>query len=163
MEIILRAAALYMFLWMVTRATGKRELAQMSPFELILLVTMGDLIQQGATQDDRSLTGAFLAVSTMTVMIVFFSWFTHRVRRAADVFDGIPSIVVRDGEPIHEALKLERLSVEDVAVEARAQGIRSLHDVEVGILETDGGFSFLLRDGVPDNRQQRGKHGMAAS
>ena len=73
MEVVLRAAAIYLFLWVATKAMGKRELAQLSPFELILLVTMGDLIQQGVTGDDRSVTGAVLAVSTMSILIVISS------------------------------------------------------------------------------------------
>ena len=163
MEIIIRAAVIYVFLWAVTRATGKRELAQMSPFELILLVTMGDLIQQGATQDDRSLTGAFLAVGTMTVLIVFVSWIGHRFRRTEVVLEGIPSIIVRDGEPVHEALHLERMAVEEVATAARSKGIRSLKDVELAILETDGGITFLLRDGGRTQQQAMAKHEIEGS
>jgi uncharacterized membrane protein YcaP (DUF421 family) len=147
MELVLRATAIYAFLWIVTKGLGKRELAEMSPFELILLVTMGDLIQQGATQDDRSVTGAFIAVSTLAFWILLFSWLTYRSQRARNAFEGVPVVLVRDGELIEPMLRLERLTVDEIAEEARSQGIGSLRDVRVGILEADGGFSFVVRDG----------------
>ncbi len=83
MEIIIRATVIYFFLWAVARGVGKRELSEMTAFELILLVTMGDLIQQGATQEDMSLTGAGLAVGTLAMWILVFAYLSWRFRRAA--------------------------------------------------------------------------------
>src|SRR4051812_47121512 len=153
MEIVLRVAVIYFFLWLVTKALGKRELAQMSPFELILLVTMGDLIQQGATQDDRSLTGAILAVATMATLVLFFSYLSFRFEKVRRSFEGLPVIVVKDGRPLDRALKMERLSVDELAQEARAQGVDNLAKVQLAVLEPDGQFSFLLSDG-PGPQQQ---------
>jgi uncharacterized membrane protein YcaP (DUF421 family) len=153
MEIILRAAAIYFFIWIATKALGKRELAQLSAFEFILLVTMGDLIQQGVTGDDRSVTGAVLAVSTISVLIAVSSLLSYKSRRLRSVLDGFPVIVVRDGRPMDESLRAERLTVEEVMGAARDQGIDDLRRVRVGILEPDGKFSFIVdHDG---SRQQR--------
>jgi uncharacterized membrane protein YcaP (DUF421 family) len=152
MEIILRAAAIYLFLWVATKALGKRELAQLSPFELILLVTMGDLIQQGVTGDDRSITGAFLAVSTMCILIVISSLLTFRSRRLRDALEGFPVIVLRDGAPLDEVLRAERLTLDEVVGAARDQGIDDLRRIRVGILEPEGKFSFIL--GERPNQQQ---------
>jgi uncharacterized membrane protein YcaP (DUF421 family) len=146
MEIVLRAAAIYFFLWVVTKAMGKRELSQMSPFELILLVTMGDLIQQAVTQDDRSVTGGVLAVSTLAVIIIVMSYVTYKSSRAREVLEGIPTIVVHRGEPLTEALEAERLTLDEVRNAAREQGVDDLRNVKVGILEADGRFSFLTDD-----------------
>jgi uncharacterized membrane protein YcaP (DUF421 family) len=162
MEIILRTTAIYGFLYLVTKGLGKRELSQMSPFELILLVTMGDLIQQGATQDDRSITGALLAVSTISFWIVLFSWITFRSKRARSALEGIPVVIIRDGEPVDEMLKIERVTLDEVAGEARSQGIASLRQVDIGILESDGQFSFILKGG-PSPQQQQGSHQLDAS
>jgi uncharacterized membrane protein YcaP (DUF421 family) len=147
MEIILRAAAIYFFLWMATKAMGKRELAQLSAFELILLVTMGDLIQQGVTGDDRSITGAVLAVSTMSILIVISSLVSYRTRRVRDVLEGFPVVVVRDGVPVDEVLRAERLTLDEVKGAARDQGIDDLRRVRVGILEPEGKFSFIVDEG----------------
>jgi uncharacterized membrane protein YcaP (DUF421 family) len=82
MQIILRAGALYFFVWIVTRAMGRKELSQMSSFDLILLILMGDLIQQGVTGDDRSVTGAMLAVATMALLVLLFSYVSFRWSQA---------------------------------------------------------------------------------
>jgi uncharacterized membrane protein YcaP (DUF421 family) len=152
MEIILRAAAIYFFLWIATKALGKRELAQLSAFELILLVTMGDLIQQGVTGDDRSITGAVLAVSTMSMLIVISSLVSLKSRRLRNVLESFPVIVVRDGQPLDDVLRAERLDVDEVKGAARDQGIDDLRNVRVGILEPEGKFSFIV-DGMPKRAQ----------
>jgi len=114
---------------------------------------IGDLVQQGITQQDTSLTAAMLAVSTIAVLVVTMSFLSYRWRRAGPVVQGIAVVVVRDGRVIPEALKLERLSSDDVDEAARQQGIGDLADVEVGVLEADGKFSFIL---AHPGRQQRG-------
>ena len=143
MEIIVRATVVYFFLWAVARGTGKRELSQMTAFELILLVTMGDLIQQGVTQEDTSLIGASLAVGTMAGWILLFSVLGHRFGRLRPVLDGVPLVVVRDGKVIEEALKLERFTMDELKEEARGQGIADLGDVALGVMEPDGRMSFI--------------------
>jgi uncharacterized membrane protein YcaP (DUF421 family) len=154
MEIILRATAIYFFLWGLTRALGKRELAEMTAFELLLLIVVGDLIQQGVTQEDTSVTGAILAVGTIGVWILIFSWLGFRFRRVRNVVEGVPVVVVRDGRPIEPALKLERVVLDEVLESARNQGIANLRDIDLAILEPSGQFSFLKR--VADEGDQQG-------
>lgn len=159
MEIVIRSVVIFFFLWFLTRAMGKRELAQMSAFELVLLVVFGDLVQQGVTQEDMSVTGAVLAVGTMAVLTLVFSGISYRWRGAAHVLSGRPIIVIRDGALMEDALRYERLSIEDVHDAAREQGVGSLEDVEIGILETSGRFSFVLAGG--DRRQQHQREGLS--
>src|SRR3954465_3347953 len=106
MEIMLRATAIYLFLWVLTRGLGKRELAEMTAFELLLLMVVGDLIQQGVTQEDTSITGAFLAVGTIGAWILVFSFPGYRFRPARNRIEGVPVVVVRDGRPVEPALRL---------------------------------------------------------
>jgi uncharacterized membrane protein YcaP (DUF421 family) len=146
MEIILRTSVLYVFLWFLTRGLGKRELGEMTAFELLLLVTMGDLIQQGVTQEDMSVTGAILAVGTIGMWILVSSWMAFRWKGMRRVVEGTPVIVVRDGRPILPALRLERVALDEVLEAARAQGISNLRDVKLAILEPDGRFSFITGD-----------------
>ncbi|MGH9011878.1 MAG: DUF421 domain-containing protein [Acidimicrobiia bacterium] len=153
MEIIVRATVIYFFLWMLTRALGKRELAEMTAFELLLLVVVGDLIQQGVTQDDTSITGAILAVGTIGAWILIFSWLGFRFRSARNVIEGVPVVVVRDGRPIEQALRLERVTLDELLESARDQGIANLRDVELAILEPSGKFSFLQRRQGGDGQQ----------
>jgi uncharacterized membrane protein YcaP (DUF421 family) len=158
MELVLRTSAIYFFLWAITRGLGKRELAEMSAFELLLLVTVGDLIQQGVTQEDMSVTGAMLAVGTIAVWILIFSWIGFRWRPARRAIEGIPVVIVRDGRPLEDALRLERVTLDEVLEGARNQGIANLRDVNLAILEPDGRFSFLKKEGSGSDHQQPVEH-----
>ena len=156
MEIVLRATAVFFFLWALTRALGKRELAQMSAFELVLLIVLGDLIQQGVTQEDYSVTGAFLASGTIGFWVLVFAYISFRYEGTRRVIEGEPVLIVRRGEPLLEPMRLERLTIDEVLEEARQQGIDDLSQVEVGIVEPDGKFSFIKVDGEqhqPDEQQ----------
>jgi uncharacterized membrane protein YcaP (DUF421 family) len=153
METVLRAAIMYLFIWGVTRVIGRKELSGMSSFELVLLIVMGDLIQQGVTQQDSSVTAAVLAVSTMSLLVVATSYVSFRFANASKIIDGIPVVIVRDGRLQRPILEIERLTEDEVNGAAREQGIADLREVAVGILEADGRFSFVRRGDV--GRQQQ--------
>ena len=145
MDIVLRAVFVFAFLLLLTRIIGRRELSSLQPFDLILLIILGDAVQQGLTQDDYSLTGAFLAIGTIAVLQVFVSWIGYRFPRTRPLLEGTPIIVVQDGELIEDNLKRERLDPEEVAEAARLQGIAHLSDVKWAVLETTGTISFIKR------------------
>lgn len=147
MEIVFRATILYFFVFVLVRSLGKRELSEISAFELLLLVTMGDLIQQGVTQEDYSVTGAMLAVGTMGVWVLVFSFTSFKSKGARRVLEGVPLIVVKDGRPIESVLHNERIPLDDLFDAAREQGIGNLQDITVGVLEPDGKFSFITQTG----------------
>ena len=147
MEIVFRALFIFFFLWVVTRAVGRSSLGELSTFQLLLYVTMGDLVQQAITQQDYSVTASVLAVGTFAVLTVVFSWVSWRWRKARPIIDGVPLVIVRDGEPMMTSLRHERMSLDDLYVQARQQGIRKLGEIELAILETDGKVSFFTRDG----------------
>src|SRR5215467_1863848 len=119
MDLVLRATVIFAFVLVLTRVIGKRELGSLQPFDLILLIVLGDALQQGLTQDDYSLTGAVLVVGTIAVLQVGVSWLSYRFPRLRPVLEGDPIIVVQDGEVIHRNLDRERLTVEEIAEEAR--------------------------------------------
>lgn len=146
MEIVLRAAAAFVFLWIIVRLVGKRELAQMTAFELLLLVMMGDLIQQGVTQEDYSLAGAFTVVAVFVVLSIALSYASWRFPRTHKLLNGVPVVVVRDGETVDAVMRLERIPLDELHMAARGQGIRDLADVELAVLEPNGSFSFFIRD-----------------
>ena len=158
MEIILRATIVYFFLWAVARGIGKRELSEMTACELILLVVMGDLIQQGATQEDMSLTGAVLSVGTLAMWILISSYLSWRFRRLRSTMEGVPVIVIHRGRPLDEVLAIERLTLDEICEAARNQGITDLAQVEVGVLEPDGKFSFLKSSEQAHQEGTRDKH-----
>jgi uncharacterized membrane protein YcaP (DUF421 family) len=147
MDIVLRAIVLYAFIVFVMRVIGRRELSSMTPFDLILLIILGDAIQQGLTQDDYSVTGATLAVATIATLQVFTSYLSFRSERARKIFEGQPIVLVDRGEIVRENLKRERMTEDEVAEEMRAAQIGSLDEVEWAILESNGSISFIKKSG----------------
>jgi uncharacterized membrane protein YcaP (DUF421 family) len=147
MDIVLRAALTFLFVFLLTRIVGRRELSSMEPFDVIMLVVLGDLVQQGITQSDYSLTGVWLAAGTLALLTVGVSYLSFRSRRARVVLEGDPIVLVESGKVLERNLSRERLTVEEVAAEARLVQIESLDDVEWAILETSGQISFLEKKG----------------
>jgi uncharacterized membrane protein YcaP (DUF421 family) len=143
MDIVLRAALAFLFILMLTRIVGRRELSSLEPFDLILLVTIGDLVQQGVTQNDFSVTGMLLAVGTIGLLTVLFSYLPWRFQVLRPVLEGIPVILIEDGKVIERNLKRNRLTQEEVAAAARVQQIAALEDVRWAVLETSGQISFI--------------------
>ena len=145
MDIVLRATVIFMALYLLVRLMGKRELGQMTPFELIVLVVIGDLIQQGVTQNDFSLTGAVIAVSTIAFWALVFSWLSYLSPAAERLLEGEPRVIIRDGELLEANLRRSRLTRSEIESEMRLAGIARLADVGWGILEPRGKISFIQR------------------
>jgi len=146
MDIVIRAAIAFSFVFLLTRIVGRRELSSLEPFDLIMLIMMGDLVQQGVTQSDYSVTGIFLAAGTLALMTVLVSYLSFRFKRLRPILDGEPLVILQDGKPIDANLKRERLTLEEVAQEARIQQIASLDEVEWAVLERTGQISFIKKE-----------------
>jgi uncharacterized membrane protein YcaP (DUF421 family) len=146
MDIVIRAAVIFLFIFVLTRIVGRRELSSLEPFDLIMLVVIGDLVQQGVTQSDNSVTGALLAVSTIALLTVGLSYASFKSKRLRPVLSGEPIVLVENGETVERNLRRQRLTVEEVEAEARLAEIGSLTEVRWGILETDGRISFVKKE-----------------
>jgi uncharacterized membrane protein YcaP (DUF421 family) len=146
MDVVIRAALMYCFLLFITRVVGRRELSTLEPFDLILLIVLGDLIQQGVTQSDYSFTGLMLAAGTIAVMQTSVSWIGYRSpKKAGLVLEGEPIVIVQDGKCLERNTKRERIREEEVLEAARKNGIGSLDEIEWGILETSGEMTFIQK------------------
>jgi len=154
MDIALRATVIFLTLYLVMRLLGKRELGQMTPFELIVLVVIGDLIQQGVTQNDFSLTGAIVAVSTIAFWALVMSWASYLWPRAERLLEGEPRVIVRDGEVLEGNLRRNRLTLSEIESEMRLTGISHIEDVAWAILEPRGKISFIQRTDEPGGADQ---------
>src|SRR3954463_9280913 len=97
MDLVFRTVYVFALVFVVTRAVGRRELSSMEPFDMILLVVIGDLVQQGVTQSDYSLTGATTVISTIGLLPFFTAWLSFRVRRPRPLLGGEPIVLVADG------------------------------------------------------------------
>jgi uncharacterized membrane protein YcaP (DUF421 family) len=145
MDLVFRAAVVFAFVFLVTRIVGRRQLSQLEPFDLILLVVIGDLVQQGVTQSDESVTGALIVISTIALLSVAVSWVSFRWRKIRLVTEGEPIVLVQNGRVIERNMRRERITLEDIEEEARQQQITSLADLRWAILEDDGRISCISR------------------
>jgi uncharacterized membrane protein YcaP (DUF421 family) len=124
---------------------GRREISDLKPFDLILLVVLGDLVQQGITQNDQSVTGTLIVISTIAMLSVAVSWISFRFKRTRAITEGSPVVLVQDGRVIERNLRRERITLEDIQEEARQAEIVSLSELQWAILEDNGHISCIPR------------------
>lgn len=155
MEIVVRAVVVFVFLWVITRVVGRSTLGELSTFQLIVFITMGDLIQQSVTQQDFSVTAGFLAVGTFALLTILLSWLNARFTQLRPVTHGLPLVVVHDGEPLLGVLRQERMALDDLISAARQQGIERIGQIRLAVLETNGQLSFFTGDGPTDGTEPK--------
>ncbi len=157
MEIVFRALFIFGFLWFITRVTGRSTLGELSTFQLLLYVTMGDLVQQAVTQQDYSVSSAVLAVGVFALLTVAISWTNTRFRAVRPVTHGIPIVIVEHGQPISATLQREHVSLDDLMAAAREQGLQRFSEIRIAVLETNGRISFFTdqddKSGAPEPPQ----------
>ena len=147
MDIVIRAVVGFAFIFLLTRIVGRRNLGAMEPFDLIMLVVLGDLVQQGITQSDYSVTGLYLAAGTIGILSVLTAYAGYRVRWLRPVLEGEPIVLIQDGKVLEKNLKRQRITIEELAAQARLQQIASLKSVRWAIFEKGGQISFIPKDG----------------
>jgi uncharacterized membrane protein YcaP (DUF421 family) len=145
MDLVIRATVVFFFIFLVTRVVGRRQLSDLEPFDFILLVVLGDLVQQGITQSDESVTGTLTVISTIALLSVAVSWISFRSRRARLIAEGEPIVLVQDGRPLERNMRRERITLADIQEEARQAQITSVADIQWAILENDGKISCIPR------------------
>jgi uncharacterized membrane protein YcaP (DUF421 family) len=145
MDIVLRAAFAFAFIFFLTRIVGRRELSSLEPFDLIMLIVLGDLVQQGVTQSDYSITGLVLAAGTIALMQVLVSYLNFRFRRLRPLLEGEPIVLVENGRVLERNLARERLTREEVLEQARQSQIGSFDQIRLAVLETSGQISFITK------------------
>ena len=151
MDTVLRAAAVFIVLGIVIRITGKRQIAQLSAFDLILLITMGDLIGQTVLQEDFSFTAGLLAVTTFGMLSMVMGLVSYYLPRTRPILRGQPTVLLRDGVVDDQVMRHEMIDMAELNEAAREAGIRSLDEVELAIMETDGTFSFFKKQQDADS------------
>ena len=143
MDLVLRAIVLFAAVYLLLRVVGRRELAEMEPIDFVLLIVLGDAIQQGLTQDDYSVTGALVTITSIAAIQVALSYVAFRSKRMRVILEGEPVILVEDGRVIERNLRRARLAVDELAEEARLSQIASLGDIQWAVLETSGKISII--------------------
>jgi uncharacterized membrane protein YcaP (DUF421 family) len=145
MDLVLRCLFLFPLALLLTRVVTRREIGSLEPFDLVLLVVLGDMLQQGITQNDQSVTGAAIVVVSLALLSVLSAYLTYRLRPLRRALEGEPVILIADGELVPGNLRRERITLEELSAQARLVQIRDLGEVGWAVLETNGRISFLTR------------------
>jgi uncharacterized membrane protein YcaP (DUF421 family) len=142
-EVILRVAIIYLFLVVVLRISGKREVGQMSILELIVVLLISDAVQNSMVGDNTTVWAGPVAVLTLLGLDYALAWLTRRSKKVRQAIEGEPRLLVRDGRLLRKALREEKLSVDEVETAVRAHGLARIDDVQEAVLETDGSISII--------------------
>lgn len=145
MDLVLRSLFAFALLWFVLRVGGKRQVAELDSFDLVVIIMIGGLATQGVLQEDYSATGALVTVAVFILLSIALSGFTWRFPRARTVIEGRPTVLLRGGVPDDEAMHAERVTMTNLLEAARSEGVRDLADVDLVVLETSGTYSFFVR------------------
>lgn len=155
LQIVARTGAVYLLVLVGVRLTGKREVGQMTPFDLTLLLLLSNSVQNAMTGPDTSLAGGAVAavvLLSLNYLVADLSGINRRFRR---VVQGSPSLIIHDGEMVTDHMKREHLTVDEVMRSLREHGIGSVAEVAIGVLEVDGSLSFLKSDELPEEARAR--------
>src|SRR3954471_17582402 len=143
MDLVLRALILFTAVYVLLRVVGRRELAEMEPIDFVLLIVLGDAIQQGLTQDDYSVTGAFIVITTIAAIQVVVGYIAFRSKRMRVLMEGEPVVLIENGNVLEKNLRRARSAEDELAEEARLSQVASLRDVAWAVLETSGRISII--------------------
>jgi uncharacterized membrane protein YcaP (DUF421 family) len=143
MDLVIRALVLFAGVYLLLRVIGRRELAQMEPFDFILLIVLGDAIQQGLTQDDYSVSGALITIFSIAVIQAGVGYASFRWSKVRTVLEGEPVVLIENGRIFDKNLRRARIARDELAEEARLSQLTSLDQVAWAVLETSGKISII--------------------
>ena len=150
----MRTAVVYVLVLVLLRAAGKRELGQMSPVDLVVILVIANAVQNAMTGGDNSLIGGVIAATTLVTMNVAFSRVAHRIPYVAHLFESEPTQLVKDGKLVKRNLDRENVDMDELMMAAREHGIEDLAGVESAYLERDGSISIIPK-GAPGKSGSR--------
>ncbi len=149
LEIVLRTAIIYAAVLVGLRLTGKREVGQMTPFDLVLLILIANAVQNAMTGPDNSVTGGLVAAGTLLLLNYILSKVVFRNRHLRRMVEGTPTILVKDGLLILRNLEYEHITQDELGQALREHGVPTPEDVGLAVLEIDGSISVLRKDEPP--------------
>lgn len=144
MDSVIRAIVIYLVILVLFRLTGKRTLAQLTTIDLVLLLIISEATQQALVGDDYSITTAVLVITTLVLVDRAADWLKFRFKAADRIAEGTPLVLVEHGEPLHDRLRKEHVTIDEVLTVARkSQGLLRLADIDYAVLEKSGGISII--------------------
>lgn len=152
---VLRAVVVYVMVMVLVRLSGKRAVGQFTPFDLVLLILIGNAVQNGLNGGDNSITGALLLASCLIVLNYGVAFLTARYRRIEQVVEGVPKVLARHGTVYHGVLRSELVSLDDFHTALRMNNIADPSDVALALLETNGSISVVSKDAGGAERAEK--------
>jgi uncharacterized membrane protein YcaP (DUF421 family) len=146
-EFILRGIIIYVFLIILLRVTGKRQIGQMSPFDLVLLLVLSNAVQNSMNGGDNSLIGGMISAGTLVAINWLVGSLTYKSKRAEALFEGRPELLIHDGKPFEKALAQSHLTLHELSTALRESGCSDVEDVRAAFLENDGMISVIPKRG----------------
>lgn len=141
---VLRAAAIYIFLMIIFRIAGRRALAQITTFDLVLLLIISEATQNAMIGNDYSLTNGFLSIITLVGLNVLFSLWKRKSSTIEKLLDGVPMVIVENGQPLRDRMNKARVDDNDVLTAARElQGLERMDQIKYAVLERSGSISII--------------------
>lgn len=145
-QFVLRGVAIYLLVMLLIRVSGKRAVGQFTPFDLILLILIGNAVQNGINGGDNSLTGAAIMATTLVALNYLVAFLTSRSRVAEKLVEGVPVVLARDGRLFAQVLRRELISEADFREALRMNNLDDVEDVALALLETNGSISVVPKD-----------------
>jgi uncharacterized membrane protein YcaP (DUF421 family) len=144
MDTVIRALAIYLALMLILRGSGQRSLAQITSFDFVLLLILGEATQQALIGDDYSVTTGVLLIATLVGLDMTFAWIKQRSPAVERLIEGVPLVIVEDGRPLRDRMEKSRLDDNDVLAAARErQGLERMDQIKYAVLERSGGISIV--------------------
>ena len=144
-EFVLRGLVVYGFLLIMLRLTGKRQVGQLAPFDLVLLLVLSNAVQNSMNAGDNTVAAGFILVATLLAVNGFMGWLTWRSKKAEILLEGRPQILVHNGVPDETLLAAERITRHELMAAVRQAGLSDMADVRVAILETNGRINVIAK------------------
>jgi uncharacterized membrane protein YcaP (DUF421 family) len=151
-EKVVRPIAVYIFLVLILRLGGRRELAQMNAFDLVVLLTLSNAVQNAIIGDDNSLIGGMIGGATLVLLNLGVVRFLYRHPRLNRQLEGEPVLLLKDGRPIHANLEQQQITEEELLAAIHRQGVTKFEDCAEVILETSGTITVLERQPTKEER-----------
>lgn len=154
-DIILRTTSVYFFLLVGLRLAGKREIGQMTLFDLIVILVISNAVQNAMVGPDTSLTGGLVSAATLLTINFVVSWLRYRFKFIRYWVEGAPTLLIEDGAFLKENMQREYLAEDELLMAMREHGVDRLDQVAKAMLEVDGSISIVPKEGVPIKRKRR--------
>ena len=154
LEIVLRTGIIYVVVLVGLRLTGKREVGQMTPFDLVLLLLIANAVQNAMTGPDTSVSGGIIAAATLLVLNMIVTRLVFLNRKVREVVEGSPTLLIRHGKLLQENLDKEQIPAESLRQALREHSVSNVGDVNIAVLEVDGSISVLKDDDLPTEPRQ---------